>query len=123
MYFKKAKPLFRSFSVSTISLFQVEEEEIALAAGDHRAGSGRNRPPRVHLYSSHDHRHSFVGRTKDSRPLQERQQAQEEPGRRRWSGRITHPFTSIGNFIYSNAPGQIIARQFTSGQFIAIKLS
>ena len=91
--------MFRRFSVSTISLFQVEEEEIALAAGDHRAGSGRYRPPRVHLYSSHDHRHSFVGRPKNSRPLQERQQAQEKLGCRRRSRYVLSSLSGFGEIL------------------------
>ena len=77
-------------------LDQVEKEEIALAVGDHHRRARRHRARRLHFNPCHDHRHSVVGRKKDPRPLQEREQAQAELGRRGWSDRFTHSLASFG---------------------------
>ncbi len=79
-------------------MFQVEEEEIVVAAGNPGGGPCRHRGDRLHLHSRDDNWDSLVGRKKDSRPLQDRKQTQEEPGRGWGSGHLADVVAGFGKF-------------------------
>ncbi len=67
-----------------------------MAAGNPCGGPCRHRRDRLHLHSRDDHRDSLVGRKKDPRPLQDRKQTQEEPGRGGGSGHLADIVAGFG---------------------------